>query len=80
MNKYLRLLLLVMAILNLVNIHYRNPVLLAVVPALAIIIVVLDISLQPTRRKVWAYIIGAGLLALLWVALELKWLTPLMLI
>ncbi|NOU81681.1 hypothetical protein GC101_22725 [Paenibacillus sp. LMG 31459] len=80
MNKYLRLLLLIMVILNTVNIKYRNPVLLVAVPAIAIIIFILDIYLEPTRRKILMYSICAVLLALLWIALDREWINPLMFI
>ncbi|MFD1903387.1 hypothetical protein ACFSQ7_03355 [Paenibacillus rhizoplanae] len=45
-----------------------------------IILIPLDIYLEPTRRKVMSYCIGAVLLALLWVALHFEWITPLMFI
>ncbi|MEK3687810.1 hypothetical protein [Paenibacillus sp. FSL R10-2736] len=80
MNKYLRLLALVMVILNAVNIKYRNPVLLVAVPVIGIIVIILDIYLEPTRRKVLMYSICAVLLALLWIALDREWITPLMFI
>lgn len=80
MNKYLKILIMIMIILNAVNIKYHSPILLITVIAIGALVVILDIYLKPTRRKVLFYGISAVLLVLLWIALDQEWINPLMLI
>ena len=80
MNKYLKILVVIMIILNAVNIKYHRPILLITAIAIGALVVILDIYLKPTRRKVLFYGISAVLLVLLWIALDQEWINPLMLI
>ncbi|MFC6647998.1 hypothetical protein [Paenibacillus rhizoplanae] len=80
MRKYFLLLTFLVIALNAAGIFYHKPMLNIIAIGMIIILIPLDIYLEPTRRKVMSYCIGAVLLALLWVALHFEWITPLMFI
>lgn len=80
MRKYFLLLTFLVIALNTAGIFYHKPMLNIIAIGMIIILIPLDIYLEPTRRKVMSYCIGAVLLALLWVALHFEWITPLMFI
>ncbi|MEK3718185.1 MULTISPECIES: hypothetical protein [unclassified Paenibacillus] len=80
MRKYFLLLTLLAVALNAAGIFYHKPMLNIIAIGLILILIPLDIYLEPTRRKVISYCIGAVLLVLLWAALHFEWITPLMFI
>ncbi|MEK3761020.1 hypothetical protein MKZ07_21675 [Paenibacillus sp. FSL P4-0338] len=80
MRQYFLLLTLLAVALNTVGIFYHKPMFNIIAIGMILILIPLDIYLEPTRRKVKSYCIGAVLLALLWAALHFEWITPLMFI
>ena len=77
MNKYLRILVFLMIILNVINNKYRSTNLLILVIVIGIVVAFLDIYQKPTRRKAVFYSISAFLLALLYISLNQEWINPL---
>ncbi|MEK3838916.1 hypothetical protein [Paenibacillus sp. FSL M7-0896] len=65
MRKYFLLLTLLAVALNAAGIFYHKPMLNIIAIGLILILIPLDIYLEPTRRKVISYCIGGVLLALL---------------
>ncbi|WP_405105165.1 hypothetical protein MHH28_20890 [Paenibacillus sp. FSL K6-1217] len=80
MRKYLLLLTFLVIALNAAGIFYHKPMLNRIAIGMIMILIPLDIYLEPTRRKVMSYCIGAVLLALVWLALHFEWVTPIMFI
>jgi hypothetical protein len=75
-----RIACLIMAVMNVLFLNTRNTLFIWIILTIGIIVVILDIYLEPTRRKVLFYSISAVLLALLWIALDREWITALMFI
>jgi hypothetical protein len=69
-----------MILVNAAGIQYHNRVIPVLTTAIGMLVIILDVYLNPTRRKVLFYSISVVLLALLWIALDQEWITPIMLI
>jgi hypothetical protein len=55
MNKYLRILVGVMILVNAAGIQYHNRVIPVITTAIGVLVIILDVYLNPTRRKVLFY-------------------------
>ncbi|MNC31865.1 hypothetical protein D3C76_220730 [compost metagenome] len=75
-----RILIILVNVLSVLGAVYNEHIFFWIGIVLAVAAVAVDIYHKPTRQKVLTYAIGAVLLALLYVALDKEWITPLMFI